>query len=373
MASYRIISSDDHVFEPPELWTSRIEPRYKDRCPQIVRVEDGTDWWFCDGHQGMGTGPGGQAGVRFEHPEKLSMADTLENVRPGGYDPDEHLKDMDIDGIDVSLMYPTAGLSLFRVPDGELLSAVFRTYNTWLAEFCNAYPKRQKGIAMVNLDDIQEGVEELERCANMGLIGAMISIYPPPDRGYHLPEYEPLWSAAEDLEMPLSLHIGTNRPADGGIKLMGDMPGPEHITQSDYWVRMSLSQMIFYGVFERHPKLQVGSIEQDLAWVPHFLSRLHYNYTQRTPGKNWYRYKEDMLPGDYFHRNVFLSFQDDDYGIRFRDIIGVDSLLWGSDYPHAESTFPKSQEIIEETLASCTTEEKAKIVGGNAARIYRVD
>ena len=373
MGKYRVISSDDHIFETPDLWTSRIEPKYRERCPRIVRVDDGTDWWFCDGMQGMGSGPGGQAGVRFEHPELLSMADTLENVRPGGYIPEEHVKDMDIDGVDVSLLYPTAGLSLFRVPDGELLNAVFATYNDWLAEYCSACPERLKGVAMINLDDIRVGVKEMERCAKLGLIGAMVSIYPPQDRGYQMPEYEPLWDVSEDLEMPLSLHIGTNRPQEGGIKLMGDMPGPEHITQSDHWVRMSLSQMIFYGVFERHPKLQVGSIEQDLAWVPHFLSRLHYNYTQRTPGKSWYRYKENMLPEDYFHRNVFLSFQDDDFGIRVRDVIGVDSILWGSDYPHAESTFPRSMEIIDEILEGCSEDEKAKIVGGNAARIYRLD
>ena len=136
---------------------------------------------------------------------------------------------------------------------------------------------------------------------------------------------------------------------------------------------MSIADMIFAGVFERYPTLQVGSVEMELAWVPHFLERMDYTYTQRAQIGSWYRSKEDMLPSDYFHRNVFLSFQDDPLGIKMREIIGVDSLLWGSDYPHQESTFPRSREILGEILADCTEDEKARIVGANAARIYHLD
>ena len=131
--------------------------------------------------------------------------------------------------------------------------------------------------------------------------------------------------------------------------------------------------MIFSGVFERYPKLQVGSVEMEVSWVPHFLDRVDYNYTQRPPTGDWHWFKEDMLPSDYCRRNVFLVFQEAALGIQWRDLIGVDSLMWGSDYPHPESTFPKSQQIIDELLADCTQEEKAKIVGGNASRIYRID
>ena len=103
----------------------------------------------------------------------------IENVRPGGYIPEEHRKDMDIDGIDVSIVYPTVGLLLFGVPDSELLTSVFASYNDWAAEFCNAIPRRLKGIAMLNIDDVQGGIKELERCAKLGFTGAMITVYPP--------------------------------------------------------------------------------------------------------------------------------------------------------------------------------------------------
>jgi predicted TIM-barrel fold metal-dependent hydrolase len=135
---------------------------------------------------------------------------------------------------------------------------------------------------------------------------------------------------------------------------------------------MSLSDMIFSGVFERYPKLQVGTVEHELSWIPHFLDRIDYTYTQRVQQER-YRFKEAMLPSDYFHRNVFAGFQEDATGIRDRYIIGVDNLLWGSDYPHVESTFPRSRQIIEQILKDCTEEEKAKIAGGNAARIYRLN
>ena len=136
---------------------------------------------------------------------------------------------------------------------------------------------------------------------------------------------------------------------------------------------MSLTHMIFSGVFERYPKLQIGAIEEQLMWVPYFLDRIDYHYTQAATGTGVYRFKDDAFPSDFFHRNVFLSFQEDSLGIKLRDVIGVDGLLWGSDYPHQEATWPRSREIIEEILVDCTEKEKVKIVGGNAARIYRLD
>ena len=375
MAEYRIISSDDHVFEPPDLWTSRIEARYRDRAPRMFhRDEDNTDWWICDGVKGSGSGTGGgSVGARFEDPEKLAFAASFEGVRPGGYIPEDHIKDMDIDGIDVSIMYPTQGLLLYSVKDGELLNAVFATYNNWIAEFCSAYPSRLRGVAMLNIDDVQLGVREMERCAKLGLVGTMISVYPTEDRAYDSPEYEPLWAAAQDLRMPLSLHLGTNRAGPNDAFVDTEETGAAYYTNVDHWVRMSLSHMIFSGVFERYPRLQAGSIEMELSWVPHFLDRLDYNYTQRPKTGKWHTFKEDMMPSDYFHRNVFLGFQEDHLGIRDRHIIGVDNLLWGSDYPHPESTFPLSQQVLKEILADCTEEERAKIVGGNARRIYRLN
>jgi predicted TIM-barrel fold metal-dependent hydrolase len=374
MADHKLISADNHVVEPADLWTSRADKKFKERVPRIVRQENGSDWWYCDGYEVSGVELGTQTGLRFSAPEEISMErDTFDSTRLGGYIPEEHVKDMEIDGIDMSVIYPSTGLLLYSIPDGELVTHIFKIYNDWIAEFCSAYPKVLKGIAMINVDDVDVGIRELERCAKLGFVGAMTTVYPPVERPYSLPIYDPLWAAAQDLQMPLSLHIATNRPGPGQEFQNLRTVDPWFISNVDHWVRESVGQMIFTGVFERYPKLQIGAVEMELSWVPHFLDRIDYTYTQRQVEFAPYRFKEDMLPSDYFHRNVFLGFQEDGVGIRLRDLIGVDSLMWGGDYPHPESTFPKSRQIIDEILAECTEEEKAKITGGNAARIYNLN
>jgi predicted TIM-barrel fold metal-dependent hydrolase len=314
-------------------------------------------------------------GKRFNDPDKLKFADNMKNVRLGGYIPEEHVKDMHIDGIEGEILYPTEGLFLYLVPDSALLSAVCRTYNDWIAEFCRPFPRRLKGIAMINIDDVQEGVQELQRAAKLGLAGGLITCYPPESRPYYGPEYDPLWAAAQALDMPLSLslHVSTNRPSASAPRVDLEAITPSVLANIDHWVRMSLGDMIFGGVFERYPKLRVGSVEHEVSWAVHFIDRLDYTYTQRPATGGRRKFKGEMLPSDFFHRNVFLSFQDDALGVKMRDILGVDNLMWGSDYPHPECMFPMSRQVLEKILTDCTEEEKAKIAGGNAARLYHFD
>ena len=372
MSNNIVVSADNHVIEPEDLWTGRGESKFKGRQPQLQRLEEG-DWWFCDGRKVLGVTNGTQVGVRFDDPEKLTRQARIEQVRPGGYIPQEHVKDMDLDGVDVSIVYPTVGLLLYSVPDSDLLTSNCRAYNDWAGEFCSTVPKRLKGVAMVNVDDVGEGVRELERCAKLGFAGAMITVYPPQGRSYDRPEYEPLWAAAQDLGMPLGLHQGTNRPGAGQEFADLDSTRPSFLCNVEHWIRMSLADIILSGVFQRYPKLQLGSVEHELSWAPNFLERMDYIYgfsaqAAATGG----RFEDGAVPSDFFHSNVFLGFQEDARGIRDRDFIGVDNLQWGSDYPHTGSTFPKSREIIDRILADCTEEEKAKIAGGNSARVYNL-
>ncbi len=371
MTAYKLFSSDSHVVEPPDLWTDRIEPQFRERAPRVVPQEDG-DWWFVDGYRTNSFQGGAQPGVRFEKPEELRPAARFEEVRPGAYLPEAHLQDNEADGVYGSVLYPTEGLLLFSVPDSVLLSATFRAYNDWIADFCSASSDRLKGIAMLNVDDVSEAVQELERSRKRGLAGAMITVYPPEERSYDQPDYEPLWAAAQDLDMPLSLHIATNRSSsEHGEEFR--LIKPSVFANADHWVRVSLGHMIFSGVFERYPRLQVGAVEHELSWAPHFLERLDYTYTQRAPREGWQRFKSHALPSDFFHRNVFLSFQEDHLGIRDRALIGIDNLMWGSDYPHTEATFPRSQEILERILAGVPASERQQITSSNVARLYHFD
>ena len=138
-------------------------------------------------------------------------------------------------------------------------------------------------------------------------------------------------------------------------------------------MRVSLGHLIFTGVFERYPRLRVGSVEHEPSWAPHFLARLDYTYTQRARRPGRYRFRSDMLPSDFFRRNVFLSFQEDALGIRDRTLIGVDTLMWGSDYPHTETTFPRSRQILEQILAGVPEEERRQIICTNVATLYHFD
>ena len=134
--------------------------------------------------------------------------------------------------------------------------------------------------------------------------------------------------------MPISLHFATNRHGAGTPDFVFHRGRPGFNINVAYYVKVSLAHMILNGVFERFPKLQVGAVEHEISWVPHFLRSMDFYYTQRPPGEVRFQFTEDAVPSDYFHRNVFLSFQEDGVGVRLRDIIGVDQLLWGSDYPH---------------------------------------
>ena len=377
MAKYKIISSDSHVLEPPDLWTDRIDSEFRDRAPYMAR-EGGYDQWYVEKDLKVGAiGLISQVGIRFEAPENITFQGRFEDAPAGGYDPHEAIKDMDVDGVQAALLYPSQGLFLYKLQDSALLSAVCRAYNNWLADFCNAYPDRLKGIAMLNLDDVQDGIGELERAARLGLAGAMISVYPLANRQYDRPEYDPFWAAAQDLGIPITLHTATQRPGPGlpvlsSNAVQGASQTATFRANIDYWVRNSLADMIFSGVFEHYPSLKVVVAEFELAWVPHFLKQMDYVYTERHQQAT-YRFKNDLIPSDFFHRNVRISFQEDDLGIQLRHIIGVDNLMWGSDYPHSESTWPRSQQVLEEILAGVTEEEKVKIAGANAAKLYDID
>ena len=178
--------------------------------------------------------------------------------------------------------------------------------------------------------------------------------------------------------MPLSLHTATDRAdpkvGDAAFRLDVKHVPPSVFVNKDFQIRQTLADMILSGVFERFPRLRVGSVEHELAWIPFFLDQMDYTYTQRPPRGDWYRFRESgALPSDFFRRHVFSSFQEDAIGIRVRDVIGVDTLMWGSDYPHTESTFPRSQEILGHILEGVEPGDVLKIVATNAADLYHFD
>ena len=377
MSSYNVISADSHIVEPPDLYESRIEPKFRSRAPRIERHRTRTgqeyDAWYLDGVRVGTIGSVIQAGRRFEDPGSIDFLGVWEDVRKAAYEPHAMLEELEADGVWGACLQPSQGLFWYRLPDSELLSALCRAYNVWIADFCRAAPGRFKGIGMLNVDDVDDACQELERCAELGLAGAFIPVYPVAERPYRHASYDRLWWTAQDLEMPLLLHVATMR---GGI------PGSEFtidinqltaagLANSDYWMRYSLTAMIFAGVFDRYPRLKVGSVEHETAWVPHWLRQMDFTYRERPAlGRAW-KSRHAMLPSEYWQRNMFVEFMEDDCGIRLRDVIGVDNMLWGNDFPHAESTWPKSREFLDRIFAGAPDEDRRKITADNAARIFR--
>ena len=372
MPDKMILSSDSHVFEPPDLWTQRIDSAFKSRAPRMQRVGDVDHLVIEDGQMIAGIGLISNAGARFDAPETISDHASFDDVHQGGYEPDQHLRDMVIDGVFGEVLYPSQGLFYYKVADPALFSAICRAYNDWLAEFCSADPERLKGIAMINVDDVADAVGELERTAKLGFVGGMIAEYPLEERRYDHPDYEPLWAAAAALNMSLSLHTATRRVQSNSALGERKVQDASRRATKAFLPALSLCDMIFAGVFERHPDFRLAIVEFELSWLPYVLTNMDYTYRERNE-EAMYRFKGDTLPSDFVAQNVYLSFQEDDVGIRLRDRIGVDRMMWGSDYPHSESTFPRSRVVLDSILQDVPEEERAKIVCHNTAALYGFD
>ncbi len=376
MWSYKLISADSHIVEPPDLYSSRFEPKLRERAPKMERRKTPTgrefDAWVLDGMQVGTLGAVIQAGQRFEDPSQIDFLGTWEDVRKGAYDAHSMIVENEEDGVWGSVLQPSQGLFWYRISDGKLLSEICRVYNDWIADFCKPYSDRLKGIAMLNVDNVEEACDELERCARMGLVGAFIPVAPLPEFPYRHPIYERLWWTAQDVGIPLLLHIGTPRGGVPGCEFtmnLNDLTGAGRST-TDYWVRYSLSAMIFAGVFDRYPRLKVGSVEHEMAWIPHWLKQMDFTYRERPVFTRGWKSREGLLPSDYWRRNMFVEFMEDDLGVQLRGTIGVDNMLWGSDFPHAESTWPKSREFLDRIFAGTPEEDRRKVTSENAARIF---
>jgi len=359
-----LVSADSHVIEPGDLWTSRLAARWGERTPHVVVGHGGRPgaYFICEDVPPFNIGAFSGADLA---PDELpaQFASGYERVRPGGWDPVARLRDQEHDGVVAEVLYPSLALQLFRIRDPAFQAATFRAYNDWLAELCAYAPARLAGVALIPLHEVSVGVAELERARRLGLRGGLIWSSAPDDRPYTDPAYEPFWAAAEAACMPLSLHLGT-----GAVPLAGT-GGNLAIAYmfTHHAAQRSLAQMIFGGVFERHPGLRVVSVENDVGWIPHYLERLDHG------GEKFRAFDPHHLhlrPSEYFRRHVAATFQEDPIGIRLREAVGIGSLLWASDYPHTDSTWPRSREVIARDFAGVPETELRRIVRDNAARLY---
>jgi predicted TIM-barrel fold metal-dependent hydrolase len=359
---YNIISSDSHVVEPHDLWQNRIEKQYKDRAPKLLREAD-TDRLVCDqaGMPPVGLLAGcarGDDEVRFDGRWE-------EDVMPGGYDSTARLDEIARDGVDAEVLYPTLGLHMYPIEDRDFQWALFRAYNSWLAEdFCGAHPERYKGIAMLNHEDVDLSIAELKRSKEMGLVGVMVPLYPLA-LDYADPALEPLWAAAADHEMPVSFHAATSRDKSKAWNKSRALDQPLKTAH----VQQVILSMIYAGVFDRHPDLMIVSAENEAGWAGHMCERADYSYHRNR------NYPSDDIhcknePSTYFRQNFRLTFMRDQTAAHARTVIGVETLMWGSDVPHHVSTWPNSQKVLSEHFDDIPAAERNAIVRENVRQLY---
>jgi predicted TIM-barrel fold metal-dependent hydrolase len=381
MASMYIISADSHMLEPADLWVSRVDNRFKEQAPRVVATEGRLG--VCLTAPGLRPFPvsGLSAAGRSGEELKKYFGSGYDAIRPSGWDPVERIKDQDIDGVEAEVLYTSLGMPLFGLQDRELQRDCFRVYNDWLAEFCSHNPKRLVGIALIALDDIDAAVKEMHRCRKMGLRGAMIWGFAPEGRPYSSRIYDPFWAAAADLDMPISLHVITaagKSPVGRATKDIAesekDQPG---ISTVGYYlfmtadVQQSLFTIVMSGVLERYPKLKLVSAENDTGWLPHFMYRLDHAYDKYGVMSGLHQF--ELKPSEYLRRQLWATFQDDPVGPATYQFFGADKYMWASDFPHTDSTWPRSREVIKADFAGVPEEVTRKIVCDNAARLYGIN
>jgi predicted TIM-barrel fold metal-dependent hydrolase len=362
VSDLQCISADSHVVEPGNLWLDYIEPAYRDRAPRLVHGPE-HDSWACEGLEPLAVGLLAAAGVPADALEHGGRFDT--HVPPGAWDPHARLEQIEADGVQAEVIYPTVGLTLFGMEDPGLKRACFRAYNNWVADFCAAHPDRFKAVGLLPTEDIEVAILELERCRKLGLVGGAIALDADRDQRYGEPAFEPLWAAAEGLEAPLSLHVFTGSPrskprrkrdiADGIVEAM--------------WVQRALGLMVFAGVFERFPGLRIVSVESDAGWLPYFLERIDYIFERR---QKLYPMKlsRELLPSEMIRRGTRFTFLRDRAAVLARHQIGLPLLLWSTDYPHNGSTWPASREVLAHIMEGVPDDERLQIVAGNTAELY---
>jgi predicted TIM-barrel fold metal-dependent hydrolase len=357
---YRLISGDSHVNEPPDLFVSRVPRGLVERVPRIEHFPEG-DAWVIEGARdpinfGMnacaGQGPGELRGwVRFEE------------IRPGGYDPVARLGEMDADGVDAEVLYPTPRLcqGIVANPDGELHVAMVRAYNDWLSEYVAHAPERFGGLLLLPNCGSAAAREELKRMGGRpGIRGAVMGCYP--NGTLEVSEDDDgVWASLVEQGLPVSIHVSLGRTMPEAHR--SSLPGYGRF----FDVPNRIVQMIFSGMFDRYPDLDLVCAEVDCGWVPYFKEQVDNNFRRLyTRGTG----VVEGLPSEYVERNVSFTYVTDGFGIDNRHLIGVDRILWSSDYPHVSADWPDSWKTIQATFSGVPTPERRAILAGNAARLY---
>jgi len=373
---YDVISADGHIdliWLPPDLFTGNASAKFRDRMPYVEEGPDGLHWISRNGAKfGLVNGMG-SAGRKYE-PGVIHRSDRMAST--GLYDdgkkgirrltePALRLKDQDRDGVQAEVLYGVLGSS-GRLNDGEAAIEMLRIYNDWLHDFCRSHPDRLIGLANIPSHDIDAAVAEVKRAADRGVRG--IDVANRPDMIPLFDEvYEPLWRIAHETGLPVHFHtIGGRSPDYTKMeRKIARRAFAVHITGFQMHMSYMLMQLIYSGALERYANLKVVIGEAGLGWIPYVVQHMDLEWEDQFKDLEL-----KMKPSDYWHRQCYATYQTDPIGIKLIEDLGIDNVMWGSDFPHPDGIWPDSQEFITRELGHLPEPTRRKIVRDNAAKLY---
>ncbi|MFH8789800.1 amidohydrolase family protein [Streptomyces roseoverticillatus] len=389
----RIVSVDDHVIEPVHLFERWLPARYRDRGPRplttgIGRLEytggrytvamdpDGppADWWIYEDL----ASPYKRviAAVGFDRDEMTLEGITRAEMRPGCWDPAERLKDMDLNHVEASLCFPTfprfCGQTFAEAHDKEVALACVRAYNDWMVEeWCGDSGGRLIPLCLIPLWDVDLAVAEIHRNAARGVRAVTFSELPTclglPS--IHTGYWDPFFAACQDTGTVVNMHIGSSSQMPAASP---DAPPAVQATLSFNNAMASMADFLFSGVLVRHPRLTLAYSEGQMGWIPYALERADDVWREH---RAWGGVR-DLVPeppSTYYYRQVFCCFFRDKHGIDALDAVGRDNATFETDYPHVDSTFPRTKQVALEHVRGLDDETVRKLMRGNAIRMLGLD
>jgi predicted TIM-barrel fold metal-dependent hydrolase len=357
MATPRLVSADSHVNEPPEMFAERLPASLRSRAPHVA-VVDGVESLVMEGLRPR----------RLPRGREALTGEALERAQAGGWEPALRIRDQDRDGVAAEVVFPTLALqACFMAPDPTLQLALAQAYNDWCAEVFAPWPQRFAAAAVVPMADVAAACAEAERAARLGLRTLFLPCFPP-ERRYNDPVFDRFWAVAEATGLPLTFHAGTGheprieRGPGGAVinYILGSQVDGAHVV---CYLTMS-------GVLERFPRLRFVTVETGSAWLAWVMTSMDEIAEKHAM---WAQPKLALRPSEYVRRQGHVTFQNDPVGVHNRVFTGVDALLWGSDYPHPEGTWPGSRAAVAAQMRGVPDDEQAKMLGGTTARLFGFD
>jgi predicted TIM-barrel fold metal-dependent hydrolase len=368
-----LVSVDDHLVEPPDLFEGRIPAKYADQAPRVERLADGSDVWTFNGSTIPNIGLNAVAG---RPKEEYGVEPTaFDEMRPGCYDIHERIKDMNAGGVLASMNFPSfpgfSGRLFAACADKDLALAVVQAYNDWhIDEWCGAYPGRMIPMALPVLWDAELAAKEVRRVAKKGVHSITFTENPATlgYKSFHDASWDPLWKAAVDENVVISIHLGSS----GQLAVTApDAPIDVMMTLQPMNICSAAADLLWSRVFKQFPDIRFALSEGGTGWIPYFLDRLdrtyemHHNWTGQDFG--------DRLPSEVFRQHFLTCFIADPVGIQLRHLIGIDNIAWECDYPHSDSSWPEAGEELARVAAGVPDDELNKITFENACRWYSFD